>query len=180
MADVLEDDLKSAMREHVLVPAQEMAKLGKSSQPVLTHAEGIYVYAEDGSRLIDGPAGMWCAQVGYGRKEIVDAIAHQAMTLPYASPWYMATSPAVRLAEKIATLTPGDLNRIFFTTGGSTAVDSAWTRARRVNAEVVKSPVGLDRPGVLSGCQPSVTRRPRWAPRRPLSGGRTCSRGRGW
>lgn len=125
MADVLEDDLKSAMREHVLVPAQEMAKLGKSSQPVLTHAEGIYVYAEDGSRLIDGPAGMWCAQVGYGRKEIVDAIAHQAMTLPYASPWYMATNPAVRLAEKIATLTPGDLNRIFFTTGGSTAVDSA-------------------------------------------------------
>ena len=125
MADVLEDGLKNAMREHVFAPAQEMAKLGKSSQPVLTHAEGIYVYAEDGSRLIDGPAGMWCAQVGYGRKEIVDAIAHQAMTLPYASPWYMATSPAVRLAEKIATLTPGDLNRIFFTTGGSTAVDSA-------------------------------------------------------
>lgn len=125
MADVMEDGVKSAMREHVLVPAQEMAKLGTSSQPVLTHAEGIYVYAEDGRRLIDGPAGMWCAQVGYGRKEIVDAIAHQAMTLPYASPWYMATSPAARLAEKIATLTPGDLNRIFFTTGGSTAVDSA-------------------------------------------------------
>lgn len=125
MADVLEDGITSALREHILVPAQEMAKLGTSSQPVLTHAEGIYVYAEDGRRLIDGPAGMWCAQVGYGRKEIVDAIAHQAMTLPYASPWYMATSPAARLAEKIATLTPGDLNRIFFTTGGSTAVDSA-------------------------------------------------------
>ncbi|EKX57337.1 Adenosylmethionine-8-amino-7-oxononanoate aminotransferase [Rhodobacter sp. AKP1] len=115
----------AAMRDHILLPAQEMAKLGKSAQPVLTHAEGIYVHTEDGRRLIDGPAGMWCAQVGYGRREIVDAMAHQAMVLPYASPWYMATSPAARLAEKIATLTPGDLNRIFFTTGGSTAVDSA-------------------------------------------------------
>ena len=117
--------VSEAMRDHILLPAQEMAKLGKASQPVLTHAEGIYVYAEDGRRLIDGPAGMWCAQVGYGRREIVDAMAHQAMVLPYASPWYMATSPAARLAEKIATLTPGDLNRVFFTTGGSTAVDSA-------------------------------------------------------
>ena len=119
------DGTAEAVRDHVLIPAQEMAKLGRSSQPVLTHAEGIYVYAEGGRRLIDGHAGMWCAQVGYGRREIVDAMAEQAMTLPYASPWYMATSPAARLAEKIATLTPGDLNRVFFTTGGSTAVDSA-------------------------------------------------------
>ncbi|GHG29337.1 aminotransferase [Paracoccus aerius] len=125
MADKALGVVGAAMRDHVLLPAQEMAKLGKASQPVLTHAEGIYVYAEDGRRLIDGPAGMWCAQVGYGRREIVDAMAHQAMMLPYASPWYMATSPAARLAEKIASLTPGDLNRIFFTTGGSTAVDSA-------------------------------------------------------
>lgn len=125
MTQFKNDDVGSAMRAYVLVPSQEMAKLGSTSQPVLTHAEGIYVYTEDGRRLIDGPAGMWCAQVGYGRKEIVDAIAHQAMTLPYASPWYMATSPAARLAEKISSLTPGDLNRIFFTTGGSTAVDTA-------------------------------------------------------
>ena len=114
-----------AAREHVLAPAQEMAKLGRSVQPVLTHGEGIYVYDEAGRRLIDGPAGMWCAQVGYGRQEIVDAISEQAMALPYASPWYMSTSPSARLAAKIATLTPGDLNRVFFTTGGSTAVDSA-------------------------------------------------------
>lgn len=125
MAENRTGDVEAAVREHILLPAQEMAKLGKATQPVLTHAEGIYVFAEGGRRLIDGPAGMWCAQVGYGRKEIVDAIAHQAMVLPYASPWYMATSPAAKLARKIASLTPGDLNRIFFTTGGSTAVDSA-------------------------------------------------------
>lgn len=125
MASNNKSSVAEAMRKHVLLPAQEMAKLGKAAQPVLTHAEGIYVYAEDGRQLIDGPAGMWCTQVGYGRKEIVDAMAQQAMTLSYASPWYMATSPAAQLAEKIASLTPGDLNRIFFTTGGSTAVDSA-------------------------------------------------------
>ncbi|WP_118135462.1 aminotransferase [Oceanicella sp. SM1341] len=125
MTDARNDEVGEALRKHVLLPAQEMEKLGRTRQPVLTHAEGIHVYTEDGRRLIDGPAGMWCAQVGYGRREIVDAMAEQAMTLPYASPWYMATSPAAKLAEKIASLTPGDLNRIFFTTGGSTAVDSA-------------------------------------------------------
>ena len=68
------DGTTAAVRDHVLLPAQEMAKLGRSEQPVLIHAEGIYVYAEGGRRLIDGPAGMWCAQVGYGRREIVDAM----------------------------------------------------------------------------------------------------------
>ncbi|UVK54576.1 aminotransferase [Mesorhizobium sp. AR02] len=125
MEKVRHDNVGEALRAHMFVPAQDMANLGKTSQPVLVRGEGIYVYTEDGRRLIDGPAGMWCAQVGYGRKEIADAIYNQAMTLPYASPWYMATSPAARLAEKIASLTPGDLNRIFFTTGGSTAVDTA-------------------------------------------------------
>jgi adenosylmethionine-8-amino-7-oxononanoate aminotransferase len=125
MTDRQDSNIKAAVDAHVLIPAQEMAALGHSKQPVLTHGEGIYVHTEDGTRLIDGPAGMWCAQVGYGRREIVDAMAAQAMALPYASPWYMSTSPAAMLAKKIASLTPGDLNRIFFTTGGSTAVDSA-------------------------------------------------------
>ena len=125
MAEIQETSVTSARQKHIVRPSQEMASLGKDDMPVLTKAEGIYVYAEDGRRLIDGPAGMWCTQIGYGRKEVVDAIAHQASTISFASPWYMSTSPSARLAEKIASLTPGDLNRIFFTTGGSTAVDSA-------------------------------------------------------
>ncbi|KRS18454.1 aminotransferase [Roseovarius indicus] len=125
MAEIQETSVTSARQKHIVRPSQEMASLGKDDMPVLTKAEGIYVYAEDGRRLIDGPAGMWCTQIGYGRKEAVDAIAHQASTISFASPWYMSTSPSARLAEKIASLTPGDLNRIFFTTGGSTAVDSA-------------------------------------------------------
>ncbi|WP_158970613.1 aminotransferase [Chachezhania sediminis] len=125
MVEKAATSVRDAMRDHVVVPSQDMTNLGRTAQPVLTHAEGIYVHTEDGRKLIDGPAGMWCAQVGYGRKEIAEAMAEQAMTLPYVSPWYWAASPAARLAQKIAGMTPGDLNRIFFTTGGSTAVDTA-------------------------------------------------------
>lgn len=112
-------------RDHLLSPAEDMAKLGHESRPLLAYGDGIYVVDTRGRRLIDGPAGMWCTQVGYGRQEIVDAIAAQAMRLSYNSPWYTTNSPAAELAARIAEMTPGDLNRIFFTTGGSTAVDSA-------------------------------------------------------
>lgn len=112
-------------RGHLLSPAEEMAKLGEESRPLLAYGEGIYVVDTRGRRLIDGPAGMWCTQVGYGRREIADAISAQAMELSYNSPWYTTNSPAAELAARIAAMTPGDLNRIFFTTGGSTAVDTA-------------------------------------------------------
>lgn len=112
-------------RDHLIVPSQNMKTIGEKSLPALSRGEGIYLYTPEGKRLIDGPAGMWCTQVGYGRREIVDAIAEQAMQLPYNSPWYSVNEPAARLAARIGELTPGDLNRVFFTTGGSTAVDSA-------------------------------------------------------
>ena len=75
--------------------------------------------------MIDGPAGMWCVNVGHRRKEIADAISEQLMSLPYVSPWYMTSGPAAELASRIAEHTPGDLNHVFFTTGGSTAVETA-------------------------------------------------------
>lgn len=112
-------------RRHLLSPAEDMAKLGQETRPLLAYGEGIHLVDSRGRRLIDGPAGMWCTQVGYGRNEIVQAIAEQAMRLSYNSPWYTINSPAAALSAKIAALTPGDLNRVFFTTGGSTAVDTA-------------------------------------------------------
>jgi putrescine---pyruvate transaminase len=112
-------------RDHLFSPAEEMAKLGVEARPMLAYGDGIYVTDTMGRRLIDGPAGMWCTQVGYNRQEIADAISTQAMRLSYNSPWYTTNSPAAELAARIAKRTPGDLNRIFFTTGGSTAVDSA-------------------------------------------------------
>ncbi|MAC80248.1 MAG: aspartate aminotransferase family protein [Rhodobacteraceae bacterium] len=118
-------EIERMARDPLLVPAQDMGVLGKTALPALSHGEGIYVYDQDGNKYIDGPAGMWCTQVGYARPEMAEAIAAQAMTLSYNSPWYTTNSPSARLAEKIAAMTPGDLNRIFFTTGGSTAVDTA-------------------------------------------------------
>ena len=88
-------------------------------------AEGIHLIAADGRRLIDGPGGMWCVQIGYGRREMAEAIADQVMRLAYHSPWTMASEPSARLARWLAEHAPGDLGTVFFTTGGSTAVDSA-------------------------------------------------------
>ena len=89
-------------RRHLLSPAEEMAKLGEESRPLLAYGEGIYVVDTRGRRLIDGPAGMWCTQVGYARQEIADAIAAQAMKLSYNSPWYTTNSPAAELAARIS------------------------------------------------------------------------------
>jgi adenosylmethionine-8-amino-7-oxononanoate aminotransferase len=112
-------------RRHLLSPAEEMAKLGEESRPLLAYGEGIYVVDTRGRRLIDGPAGMWCTQgrlcapgdcrchCGSGNEALLQlALVHDEFA-------------SGRLAARIAEMTPGDLNRIFFTTGGSTAVDSA-------------------------------------------------------
>ncbi|MCV3210821.1 aminotransferase [Mesorhizobium sp. YC-39] len=112
-------------RQHLLLPAEDMSKLGTASRPLLAYGEGIHVVDTHGRRLIDGPAGMWCTQIGYQRREIADALSAQALRLSYNSPWYTVNSPAAELAARIAGMTPGDLNRVFFTTGGSTAVDTA-------------------------------------------------------
>jgi adenosylmethionine-8-amino-7-oxononanoate aminotransferase len=114
-----------AQDNRFLHPWEDLKTLGKNKRPVLTRGEGIYVYDSDGNRYIDGPAGMWCVNVGYGRREIADAVANQIAEMPYDSPWSFTNVPAARLAERLTALTPGDLNHVFFTTGGSLAVDSA-------------------------------------------------------
>src|SRR5918992_3922708 len=68
---------------------------------------------------------MWCVNIGHGRREMADTIAEQAARLAYYSPWNLGTAPAAELAAKLADLAPGDLDHVFFCTGGSTAVDSA-------------------------------------------------------
>jgi adenosylmethionine-8-amino-7-oxononanoate aminotransferase len=108
-----------------LHPWENIEKLDTNERTIISRSEGIYVYDSDGNRLIDGPAGMWCVNAGHGRREIADAMAKQALEMPYFSPWSVGTPPSGRLAEKLAELAPGDLNHVFFTTGGSTAVDSA-------------------------------------------------------
>ncbi|WP_170398002.1 aminotransferase [Ruegeria arenilitoris] len=111
--------------EHFLHPWEGMSFLGQNERTFAESGQGVHIVTEDGKRLIDGPAGMWCVQLGYGNAEIADAMAQQAKEMAYFSPFNNANSAPARLAHEIAKRTPGDLNHVFFTTGGSTAVDSA-------------------------------------------------------
>ncbi|MBY6153353.1 aminotransferase [Vannielia litorea] len=110
---------------HFLHPWEDVTAIGETPRTVLMDSEGIYVTDSHGNRMIDGPGGMWCVNVGHGREEIVEACADQMRRLSYFSPWSMASDVAAALAKRLAALAPGDLNNVFFTTGGSTAVDSA-------------------------------------------------------
>jgi len=106
-------------------PWDDIVKLGGNQRTLLSKGEGVYVFDSEGNRLLDAPAGMWCVNIGHGREEMARAVYDQIMELTYVSPWSMTTGPAAQFAADLAALSPGDLNHVFFTTGGSTAVDSA-------------------------------------------------------
>jgi putrescine aminotransferase len=127
------EDMVAADRKYHLHPWEHLGSWKEAERYPFTHAEGIYVYDANGRRFIDGPAGMWAVQIGYGRQEMADAITHQVMELPYASPWTATTAPAALLAEKVASLAPTNLNTVMFTTGGSTAVDTALRTMQFMN-----------------------------------------------
>ena len=99
--------------------------------PIITRGEGIHIWDSDGKQFIDGLSGLFVVQVGHGRAELAEAAAKQAETLAFFPLWSFATPPAVELAERIANYAPGDLNRVFFTTGGGEAVESAWKLAKQ-------------------------------------------------
>lgn len=98
--------------------------------PIMTRGEGVHVYDSQGKQYIDGLSGLFVVQVGHGRKELAEAAAKQAETLAFFPVWSYATEPAVELASRLAAYAPGDLNRVFFTTGGGEAVESAWKLAK--------------------------------------------------
>jgi adenosylmethionine-8-amino-7-oxononanoate aminotransferase len=98
--------------------------------PVIVRGEGCYVYDEHGKRYLDGLAALFCVNVGHGRTELGDAAAAQMKELGYYTNWSYAHPRAIELAARIADLAPGDLNRVFFTSGGSEAVESAIKLAR--------------------------------------------------
>jgi putrescine aminotransferase len=114
-----------ASDNYYLHPWEDLQKLGQNKRTIIGRAEGVYVYDTDENKLLDGPGGMWCVNVGHGREEIVQAVADQMRKMTYNSPWSLSNAPAAELADKLRELTPGDLNHVFYTTCGSTAVDSA-------------------------------------------------------
>jgi adenosylmethionine-8-amino-7-oxononanoate aminotransferase len=87
------------------------------SAPIISRGEGCYIYDSHGKRYFDGLSGLFVVQVGHGRKELAEAAAKQAETLDFFPLWSYATPPAIELADRLAHYAPGDLNRVFFTTG---------------------------------------------------------------
>ncbi|OBI45324.1 hypothetical protein A5707_02095 [Mycobacterium kyorinense] len=99
--------------------------------PIITRGEGVTIWDDRGKSYLDGLSGLFTVQVGHGRAELADAAAAQARTLAYFPLWSYATPPAIELAERLAHYAPGDLNRVFFTTGGGEAVETAWKLAKQ-------------------------------------------------
>ncbi len=110
---------------HHLHPFNDNAALAKRGARILTRGEGCYVWDAEGNKLLDAFAGLWCVNLGYGRKELGQAAARQMDTLAYYNTFFQSTTePTTLLAGKLAELTPGDLNHAFFTNSGSEANDT--------------------------------------------------------
>ncbi len=118
-------ELQDSALEHLWVYLREPSDMAEKGEPtVYVSGEGVRVTDSEGNTSIDAMSGLWLKNVGYGRKEIADAAYEQMLKLTYM-PMGTTTEPTIRLAEKLAEITPGDLSRSFFTSGGSEAVETA-------------------------------------------------------
>jgi adenosylmethionine-8-amino-7-oxononanoate aminotransferase len=99
--------------------------------PTIVRGDGAYIWDANGRRYLDGLSGLFVVQVGHGRTELAEAAAKQASELAFFPLWSFAHPTAIDLAERLASYAPGDLNRVFFTTGGGEAVESAWKLAKQ-------------------------------------------------
>ncbi|BDZ58620.1 adenosylmethionine-8-amino-7-oxononanoate aminotransferase [Barrientosiimonas humi] len=116
-------------RQSVYEPT-ETGGLGQTV-PTIVKGEGAYIWDADGKKYLDGLSGLFVVQAGHGREELAEAAAKQARDLAFFPIWSYAHPPAIDLAERLAGYAPGDLNRVFFTTGGGEAVETAWKLAKQ-------------------------------------------------
>ncbi|MQT12375.1 aminotransferase [Segnochrobactrum spirostomi] len=119
------DPRDALARDHLVQPWPVAGSIGAEARGRILAGDGLYVTDHLGRRLIDGPAGMWCVNAGHRRTELVDAMATQAMELSYNSPWYTTNDASADLAVRLAGHAPEGLDHVFFTTGGSSAVETA-------------------------------------------------------
>lgn len=121
-------------RDHLIHPLSAYRQHEAAGVRILASAKGAVVVDSEGHRLLDGFAGLWCVNAGYGHDSIVDVAAEQMRRLPYATGYFgLGSDPAVRLAAALADRAPGNLDHVFFTLGGSDAVDSTIRFIRRYN-----------------------------------------------
>jgi len=123
--------LAASAREHLWMHFTRHSAYASADVPVIVRGEGAYVWDDRGRRYLDGLSGLFVVQVGHGRRELAEAGSRQASELAFFPLWSYAHPQAIALAERLAAATPGDLNRVFFTTGGGEAVESAWKVAKQ-------------------------------------------------
>lgn len=118
--------LVDADRAHLIHPVTSFRGHEQQGVRILTGGKGMWLTDAQGREVLDGFAGLWCVNVGYGQDSIVEAAAEQMRALPYATGYFhFGSEPAIRLAEKLTSISPAGLDHVFFTLGGSDAVDSA-------------------------------------------------------
>jgi adenosylmethionine-8-amino-7-oxononanoate aminotransferase len=125
------ESLQEAARRNLWLHFTRMSSYTDAEVPVIVRGSGPYVYDQHGKRYLDGLAGLFVSQIGHGRTEVAEAAAAQASELAYFPLWSYAHPRAIELAARLADMAPGDLNRVFFTTSGSEAVESAWKLAKQ-------------------------------------------------
>ena len=125
-------ELQKAARDHLWLHFTRMASYTGEDIPIIVRGDGCYLEDINGKRYLDALAGLFAVNIGYGfGDEIGEAAAAQLRELPFYTNWSYAHPRAIELAAEVASLAPGDLNRVFFVSGGSEAVESAWKLARQ-------------------------------------------------
>ena len=124
---------KTNDHRHYMHPFTDHKELGeKGGSRIITRADGVYIYDSEGTKILDGMAGLWCMNLGYGRQDLVDAAAAQMKELPYYNSFFQCTHPpAIELSGLLSDLSPGDFNHVFFTGSGSEANDTQIRLIRR-------------------------------------------------
>ena len=125
------DDLANRARDHLWMHFTRHSSYESGGHvPVIVRGDGAYIYDDQGKKYLDGLAGLFTVQLGHGRTELAEAAAKQAAELAFFPLWSYAHPNAITLAERVANYAPGDLNRVFFTSGGGEAVETAWKLAK--------------------------------------------------
>ncbi len=130
MSDAAEEARQQAARDHLWMHFTRHSSYETAEIPTIVRGDGAYIYDSHDRRYLDGLSGLFVVQAGHGRKELADAAAKQAEKLAFFPIWSYAHPGAIDLAERVAGYAPGDLNRVFFTTGGGEAVETAWKLAK--------------------------------------------------
>ena len=123
--DLSTKEWKQLDSAHHMAPFTDYGEQRKHGARIITHAEGHYIFDSDGNRILDGMAGLWCVNVGYGRSELVDAATRQMTVLPYYNNFFKTSNkPIIALSKRLAEITPDGLNNVFYANSGSEANDT--------------------------------------------------------